>query len=147
MLLLRLLSITATTALVCTPAQPRPRHVLHAAATDADAARLTATLASSTVGRSFNFECQKQCWFIRRLPGAYQVTADGVEIVAEGPRSKLEAFERWLVKATTEPESFAAESGDVAGRRARRAEERRGAGLPRRARCGRRRVHERRGPR
>ena len=116
MLLLRLLlSITATTALVCTPAQPRPRHVLHAAATDADAARLTATLASSTVGRSFNFECQKQCWFIRRLPGAYQVTADGVEIVAEGPRSKLEAFERWLVKATTDTESFAAESGDGAG--------------------------------
>ena len=97
------------------PAQPRPRHVLHAAATDADAARLTATLASSTVGRSFNFECQKQCWFIRRLPGAYQVTADGVEIVAEGPRSKLEAFERWLVKATTDTESFAAESGDGAG--------------------------------
>ena len=99
MLLLRLLlSITAATALVCTPVQPRRPHVLHAAATDADAARLTATLASSTVGRSFNFECQKQCWFIRRLPGAYQVTADGVEIVAEGPRSKLEAFERWLVK-------------------------------------------------
>ena len=116
MLLLRLLlSITATTALVCTPVQPRPRHVLHAATTDADAARLTATLASSTVGRSFNFECQKQCWFIRRLPGAYQVTADGVEIVAEGPRSKLEAFERWLVKATTDTESFAAESGDGAG--------------------------------
>ena len=65
--------------------------------------------------RSFNFECQKQCWFIRRLPGAYQVTADGVEIVAEGPRSKLEAFERWLVKATTDTESFAAESGDGAG--------------------------------
>ena len=118
MLLLRLLlSITATTALVCTPVQPRPRHVLHAATTDADAARLTATLASSTVGRSFNFECQKQCWFIRRLPGAYQVTADGVEIVAEGPRSKLEAFERWLVKATTDTESFAAESGDGAGPR------------------------------
>ena len=116
MLLLRLLlSTTATTALVCTPAQPRPRHVLHAAATDADAARLTATLASSTVGASFNFDCQKQCWFIRRLPGAYQVTADGVEIVAEGPRSKLEAFERWLVKATTDTESFAAESGDGAG--------------------------------
>ena len=67
------------------------------------------------MGRSFNFECQKQCWFIRRLPGAYQVTADGVEIVAEGPRSKLEAFERWLVKATTDTESFAAESGDGAG--------------------------------
>ena len=118
MLLLRLLlSITATTALVCTPVQPRPRHVLHAATSDADAARLTATLASSTVGRSFNFECQKQCWFIRRLPGAYQVTADGVEIVAEGPRSKLEAFERWLVKATTDTESFAAESGDGAGPR------------------------------
>ena len=116
MLLLRLLlSITAATALVCTPTQPRRPHVLHAATSDADAARLTATLASSTVGRSFNFECQKQCWFIRRLPGAYQVTADGVEIVAEGPRSKLEAFERWLVKATTDTESFAAESGDGAG--------------------------------
>ena len=102
-----------------TPSSARRRSLgrgsLHAAATDADAARLTATLASSTVGRSFNFECQKQCWFIRRLPGAYQVTADGVEIVAEGPRSKLEAFERWLVKATTDTESFAAESGDGAG--------------------------------
>ena len=104
-------------ALVCTPASLRqPLHIASAAnSADADAARLTATLAASTVGASFNFDCQKQCWFIRRLPGAYQVTADGVEIVAEGPRSKLEAFERWLVKATTDTESFAAESGDGAG--------------------------------
>ena len=101
-------------ALICTPASLRqPLHIA-SAASSADE-RLTATLAASTVGASFNFDCQKQCWFIRRLPGAYQVTADGVEIVAEGPRSKLEAFERWLVKATTDTESFAAESGDGAG--------------------------------
>ena len=91
-----------------------PNDHIASAASSADE-RLTATLAASTVGASFNFDCQKQCWFIRRLPGAYQVTADGVEIVAEGPRSKLEAFERWLVKATTDTESFAAESGDGAG--------------------------------
>jgi len=115
-----LLSATATSALVCTPTPRRPSHIAYAATgASAGAERLTATLATSTVGRSFSFDCQKQLWFIRRLPGAYRLTGDGaVEIVAEGPREKLEAFERWLVKTTTTTENFAAESGDGAGPKA-----------------------------
>ena len=75
--------------------------------------------------------------------GAYQVTADGVEIVAEGRDQS--AFERWLVKATTDTK-FCSRVGDGAGRRSygaatgdlgvtsraprSTAEERRGAGAP-----------------
>jgi len=78
--------------------------------------RFTANLAASTAGASFSFDVQKQLWFFRRCPATYRLADGAVEIVAEGPRAKLETFERWLRKATTTTNSAGGgEAGDGAG--------------------------------
>eukprot|EP00629_Pelagomonadales_sp_RCC1024_P006443 CAMPEP_0119273388 /NCGR_PEP_ID=MMETSP1329-20130426/10180_1 /TAXON_ID=114041 /ORGANISM="Genus nov. species nov., Strain RCC1024" /LENGTH=253 /DNA_ID=CAMNT_0007273589 /DNA_START=119 /DNA_END=877 /DNA_ORIENTATION=- len=81
-----------------------------------DNVRFRATLAPSTAGRSLSFDCQKQLWLYRRVPARYTAGDAEVEIVAEGPRAKLEAFETWLKRATSESGGGErGEGGDGAG--------------------------------
>ena len=83
---------------------------------NAEAVRLKVVLAKSTAGASFNFDCQKQLWLYRRCAATYTLVGDSVEIVAEGDKAKLEAFVKWIERATSgEPQGMSAESGDGGG--------------------------------
>lgn len=112
MLLLQLFALS--TAFAPTRLRAAPTR-LAATATEEDV-RLRVTLATQTAGRSFSFDVQKQVWLYRRCPARYSVDGSGVEIVAEGAKSKLEPFLKWLEKATSgEPQGMSAESGDGGG--------------------------------
>ena len=97
---------------------PRPlvRYARSASEVNAEAVRLKVVLAKSTEGASFNFDCQKQLWLYRRCAATYTLVGDSVEIVAEGDKAKLEAFVKWIERATSgEPQGMSAESGDGGG--------------------------------
>ena len=93
MLLLRLCALALSTAFAPTRLRAAPTR-LAATATEEDV-RLRVTLATQTAGRSFSFDVQKQVWLYRRCPARYSVDGSGVEIVAEGAKSKLEPFLKW----------------------------------------------------